>query len=257
MTKETLLITYIITGENMAAEELFASLRFVGSPMPSGLITKELNLNPSRTWQKGAPFVDPSGRILRRYNGLWLYDAKEVKSKLPVEHIRQLMGRINGHLQHCLWECRGKVKADLCLWIAASEFLWSIDGEDVDLMLLGGYDGFNVTFIGIDDASSNNHQEIGEEKLCPRVSCMLISCDNDQVVCTLSRKGRSAENIECALALFVRKLRTIKKTLKCSSMNRICIEWDISHGAIYFSNSDLKWLRDVGCSRIDFAFRNI
>ena len=83
----------------MAEEEIYASVRVVGGGVSPDEITERLNVAPSRAWRKGEPFVDVAGKMRERYDGLWLYDAKGLEFRSPVEHVRHVMDMVKGRIR--------------------------------------------------------------------------------------------------------------------------------------------------------------
>ena len=237
----------------MVMEEIYASLRFTGSGVLPSEITKYLDLLPTRAWQKGDCFVDATGKLRHRYNGLWLYDNKGLTFKRPVGHIRHTMNLIKNRLAG--WrDNHDNVRVDLCLWIVASERIWTIYGKDIDLMVKQGYDGFNISFIGMEDHQSTMQRQ-GNCHAMPRLRFQ--ASGHGCAECSILRNGMSAEDIDPALSLFSRKLKKRKIDTKMTALSCISIEWCVGHGSLYLSCDDLKLFRDIGCSRVDFAFKNV
>ena len=237
----------------MVMEEIYASLRFTGSGVLPSEITKYLDLLPTRAWQKGDCFVDATGKLRHRYNGLWLYDNKGLTFKRPVGHIRHTMNLIKNRLAG--WrDNHDNVRVDLCLWIVASERIWTIYGKDIDLMVKQGYDGFNISFIGMEDHQSTMQRQ-DDCHAMPRLR--LQASGHGCAGCSILQNGISAEDIDTALSLFSRKLKKRKIDTKMTALSCISIEWCVGHGSLYLSCDDLKLFRDIGCSRVDFAFKNV
>ena len=111
----------------MAEEEIYASVRVVGGGVSPDEITERLNVAPSRAWRKGEPFVDIAGKMRERYDGLWLYSAKGLEFKSPVEHVRHVMDMVKGRIRRRedgVWGDEYHHKPSLCAkeaeWVAAA-----------------------------------------------------------------------------------------------------------------------------------------
>ena len=236
----------------MAEEETYASLRFVGSCVVPDKITQQLKLLPSHAWQKGECFLDINGNTRQRYNGLWLYDARGKRFNQPVEHIRNLMKLIQDR-STCWRDNLGNIKVDLCLWIVAARKSWSIYASDIDLIIEGGYDGFNITFIGIEDCQSSRRQGDCGTMLKLQLCSSEFACDE----CTVLRRGKFAYSIDKAISVFSKRIQRRKATGEPLPRSYISVEWSVGHGALYLSCNELSFFRALGCSRIDFAFKNV
>ena len=233
-------------------EELYASIRFVGSDVAPDEISRLLDMRPSKSWRMGELFVDVTGMVHRRYNGLWLYDLKGVKFNHPVEHMRCLMNLIKGRLVHLRDVQRGDFRIDLCLCIAAPEKSWSIDKQDMDLIVEEGFDGFNVTFVGMDDCSSK--KQIVDNEVTARF--LLYTGESNHIEYSLETKGCAAECIENCLSQFMQELQS-KSVGMVSPQSNISIEWKVSHGALYMGREYLRLLHNMSYSKINFMFKTV
>ena len=233
----------------MLGEEIYASVRVIGSGVLPNEITESLNLIPTRAWRKGEYFIDATGKLRKRYDGLWLYDAKDMEFRLPVEHIRHMMNMVKG-----LIVCgKSDVRIDLCLWIAAMEKVWMVGGQDIDQMIEEGFDGLNISFVGLDADLMRNKHDSGEANSMARIR--LFSLEYNRIVCSVMVEGESAEHIENVLSVFVKMLNE-RKITESLPLSHILIEWTVSHGALYIGRKDLKLFRSIGCPRLEFVFRN-
>ena len=247
--REIILTISTHIGRAMVREETYASIRVIGSSVLPNEITESLNLVPTRTWRKGERFIDVTGKLRKRYNGLWLYDVKGIEFKSPVEHVKYLMNIVKGRTV-C---CKRDLQIDLCLWISAMEKFWMLGGQDIDQMIEWGFDGLNISFVGLGDDLVKDTRNSREKTAMARIR--LFELEYIRIVCSVMEEGKSAECIGNVLSMFVNRLNEKKVEEKPSSYS-ILVEWTVSHGALYIKSEDLKLFRSIGCTQFEFAFRN-
>lgn len=222
------------------------------------VITRQLGIEPSHGWRKGDPFIDVSGVQRRRYNGLWLYEAKNMAYESPCEHIMQAIRRTKGRLELCRRECHDEVDIDVCLWVEAAESSFVIERNIFEAILDERMDGLNISFIGIDDSSSMEDGSTisltDDEAAYFRIS---MACDGG-VISSILRRGRLSYNSNKNLSLFYQKVQMQKK--KMLEVPQSCIsadlQWRVPHGALYFGRDLLRLFCDLNCAFVRFTFRN-
>ena len=237
---------------------LYASIRAAGGGVIPDAFTRQLGIEPSHGWQKGEPYVDILGILRRRYNGLWIYEAKDVSSDSPCEHVQQVIRLARGCLERCRNECHGDVNIDVCLWVEAAETSFTIGRKTFEDILDEGMDGLNITFVGIDDSSlmtGSTSSLIAGVKAYFRMAMASVGGEISSII----RRGRLSYNSNKNLALFYQKVLMQKE--KILEVRQDCVsvdlEWNVPHGALYLGRDLLRLLCDLKCSFVRFTFRNV
>ena len=243
----------------MVKEETYSSLRFTGSGVRPCEITQHLNLLPSRAWQKGEWFSDAIGNKRRRYNGLWLYDAKGMTFRRPISHVAHLMNLVGKRIVTWRKEhCHRNVRVDLGLWVVAPEISGTIFGKYIDSIIECGYDGLNISFVGVGNClSSRRARHTRHSFHDAKEKLRLYACGFNGAECSVLLNGKAAWYMDNAMTVFSKTLQRKKNRAKTFAVKRILVEWHVGHGILYISRRALKLFRGIGCTRIDFILKNV